>query len=97
MVLRLAASRRARSRSASSSRTVVLMRQSILSVCQYVKSAMGCKGARVQISALRPIKTGLFRLHAVTFYTGDMGDTFAARGLAALSTRHVSSSKKPES
>jgi hypothetical protein len=26
----------------------------------------------------------------VTVYTGDMGDTFAAKGFAALSIRHVS-------
>ena len=61
VVLRLAASRRARSRSASSSRTVVLMRQSILAVCLYVNLTMGCKGSRVQISALRSVRPGPFR------------------------------------
>jgi hypothetical protein len=51
---------------------------------------MGCKGSRVQISALRPIKTGSFPVTSLTFYTGDMGDTFGAKGFVALSIRHVS-------
>jgi len=44
VVLRLTASARARSSSASSKRTVVLMRQSIPYVCQYVYRNMECKG-----------------------------------------------------
>ncbi len=51
---------------------------------------MGCKGSRVQISALRPTKFVCIPVRWVTFYTGDMGNTFAAKGLSALSIRHVS-------
>src|SRR6266446_9892710 len=42
VVLRLVASSRARASRASSKRTVVLMRQSIGIICQYVNVGMGC-------------------------------------------------------
>jgi hypothetical protein len=57
VVLRLAASARARSSSASSKRTVVLMRQSIRDVCLYVYGAW-VPGSRVEISAL-PVRVAL--------------------------------------
>jgi hypothetical protein len=34
---------------------------------------------------------------SVAVYTGDMGDSLAAKGFSALSIRHVSSSKNPKS
>ena len=57
---RRSASCRARSRRRSSSLTVVLICQSILIVCPYVKIAhnyMGCKGSQVRILSPQPILT----------------------------------------
>src|SRR5258705_7781463 len=41
---------------------------------------MGCKGSRVQISALRPVFSGSFPDTWVTDYSGDMGNTLAVKG-----------------
>src|SRR3974390_881919 len=48
---------------------------------------MGCKGSRVQISALRPTKSVSIPMTWVTVYTGDIADTLALKGLGAHSTR----------
>jgi len=44
----------------------------------------------VRISPGAPIKSLSIPVAWVTFYTGDMGDTFATKGFSALSIRHVS-------
>src|SRR5204862_6563368 len=41
---------------------------------------MGCKGSRVQISALRPVFQGSFPVTSLTIYTGHIADTLALKG-----------------
>ena len=72
VVLRLAASARARSSSVSSKRTVVLMRQSILLVCQYVYRSMGCEGSEFKSRRSDRQKTSAFRQIGLTRKSGHL-------------------------